>query len=54
METINYFNDEPRFNVAFLRNNLPIIKDGSNVPNRDDKNVKGAHWFNYLLTKILL
>ena len=39
---------------VFSRKNLPIIKDESNVLNRDDKNIKGVHYFHYLLTKILL
>ena len=28
---------------VFSRKNLPIIKDESNVLNRDDKNIKEAH-----------
>ena len=38
----------------FSRKKLPIVKDGSNVLNHDDKNIKRVHWFHYLLIKILL
>ena len=39
-----YFNYEPRFNGAFLRNNLSRIRDGVYVINLDDKKSKGKHW----------
>ena len=37
IEITYYFNYEPRFNGAFLRNNLPRIKDGAYVINLHDK-----------------
>ena len=43
-EITNYFNDNPRFNCVFSRNNLPRIKNGAYVTNLDDKNSKGTHW----------
>ena len=43
IEINNYFNDEPRFNSVFPRNNLPRIKDGVYVINLDDKNSEGTH-----------
>ena len=41
----NYFNDEPRFNGVFSRNNLPRIKDGAHVTNLDDEKSKVTQWF---------
>ena len=49
----NRFNDEPRFNGVFSRNNLPRIKDSGYVKNLDDKNSKGFG-FHYLLTETQL
>ena len=43
IEITNCFNDEPRFDGVFLRNNLPGIKDGAYAINLDDKNSKGTH-----------
>ena len=31
-----YYQNEPRFNGFFSRNNLPKIKDGANVINLDE------------------
>ena len=44
-----YFNYEPGFNGAFLRHNLPRIKDGAYVINLLDKAKIGFH---YLLKDI--
>ena len=33
-----YYQNEPKFNGAYSRNNLPKIKDGSNVINLDGIN----------------
>ena len=51
IEITNYFNDEPRFNGVFSRNNLARIKDGAYVINLDDKNSKGTHWFSLFIHK---
>ena len=51
VEITNYFNDEPRFNGFFSRNNLPRIKDVAYVINLDDKNSKGTHWVSLFINK---
>ena len=44
-ETQKYYQNEPRFNGVFSRNNLPKkIKDGANVINLDEYADVGAHW----------
>ena len=35
-EIQKYFQNEPKFNGAYSRNNLPNIKDGAYVINLDD------------------
>ena len=35
-EIVKYCGNEPRFNTAYSRNNLPKIKDGVNVINLDE------------------
>ena len=40
-----YYQNEPRFNGAFSRNNLPkTIKDGAYVINLDEYADAGTHW----------
>ena len=40
-----YYKNEPRFNGAFSRNNLPLkIKDGTYVINLDEYADVGTHW----------
>ena len=40
-----YYQNEPRFNGVFSRNNLPkIIKDGVYVINLDEYADVGTHW----------
>ena len=51
IEVTKYFNYQPRVNVDFSRDNLPRIKDGANVLNRDDKQSKGAHWFSLFIDR---
>ena len=51
IEITNYFKYEPRFNSVFSRNNLPRIKDGAYVINRDDKNSKGTHWVSLFIDR---
>ena len=44
-EIEEYYQDEPRFNGAFSRNNLPKkIKDGAYVINLDEYADVGTHW----------
>ena len=44
IEVTKYFNYESRCKVAFLRDNLPSIKDGEYAINVDDKQSKRRHW----------
>ena len=48
-----YYQNEPRFNGVFSRNNLPKkIKDGSYIINLDEYADVGTHWIALLCTKI--
>ena len=40
----NYYQNEPKFNGVYSRNNLRKIKDGVYVINIDDYKSIGAHW----------
>ena len=42
IDITNYFSDEPRFNDAFSKSNLPKIKGETYVINLDVKNSKGS------------
>ena len=47
-----YYNNEPRFNGDFSRNNLPRkIKDGAYVINLDEYTNIGTHWIALLCNK---
>ena len=39
-----YYQNEPKFIGAYLRNNLPKIKDGAYVINLDKYKSIGTHW----------
>ena len=44
-ETQKYYENEPRFNGVFTRDNLPKkIKDGAYVINLDEYADVGTHW----------
>ena len=44
-ETKNYYENEPRFNGIFSRNNLPEKKkDGADIINLDEYASVGTHW----------
>ena len=44
-EIQRYYQNEPRFNGVFSRNNLPLkIKDGAYVINLDEYVDVGTHW----------
>ena len=44
-ETQKYYQNKPRFNGIFSRNNLPKkIKDGEYVINLDEYAAVGTHW----------
>ena len=43
-EIQKYYQNEPRFNVVYSRDNLPKMKDGSYVINLDEYSGIGTHW----------
>ena len=44
-ETQKYYQNEPRFNGLYSRNNLPnTLKDGAYVINPDEYSDIGTHW----------
>ena len=44
-EISEYYNNEPRFNSVYSRNNLPkTIKKGAYVINLDGYEIMGTHW----------
>ena len=43
-EIQKYNQNEPRFNGVYSRDNLPKIKDGAYVINRDEYSDIGTHW----------
>ena len=44
-EIQKYYQNEPRFNGVYSRDNLPKIKDGAYVINLDEHYDIGTHWF---------
>ena len=51
-ELEEYYENEPRFNGVFSRNNLPKkIKDGAYVTNLDEYADVGTHWIALFVTK---
>ena len=43
-EIQKYYQNEPRFNGVYSRDNLPKIKDGDYVINLDEYSDIGTHW----------
>ena len=43
-EIQKYYQNEPKFNGVYSRNNLPEIKDGAYVINLDEYKSIGTHW----------
>ena len=43
-EIQKYYQNEPRFNGVYSRDNLPKIKDGAYVINLDEHSDIGTHW----------
>ena len=39
-----YYQNKPKFNAAYSRNDLPKIKDGAYVINLDEFKSRGTHW----------
>ena len=51
-EIQKYYQNEPRFNGVYSRNNLPKkIKDGAYVTNLDEYADVGTHWIALFVTK---
>ena len=44
METQKYYQNEPKFNSVYSRNNFPEVKDRAYVINIDDCKSLGAYW----------
>ena len=40
----NYYENEPRFNGVYSRDNLPRIKDGAYITNLNEYSDVGTHW----------
>ena len=45
-EIQKHYQNEPRFNGVFSRDNLPKIKDGAYKINLDEYSDVGTHWVN--------
>ena len=43
-EIQKYYQNEPRFNGVYSRDNLPKVKDGAYVINLDQCSDIGTHW----------
>ena len=43
-EIQKYYQNEPRFNGIYSRDNLPKIRDGAYVINLDEHSDIGTHW----------
>ena len=43
-EIEKYYQNEPKFNGVYSRNNLPKIKDGTYLINLDESKSIGTHW----------
>ena len=44
IEELKYYQNEPKFNGIYSRNNLPKVKDGAYVTNFDGYKSVGTHW----------
>ena len=50
-EIQKYYQNEPRFNDVFSRDNLPRTKDGTYVINCDEYSDIGTNWVCYVCAK---
>ena len=50
-EIQKYYQNEPRFNVVFSRDNLPKIKDVAYAINLDEYSYTGIHWIDFHVLK---
>ena len=46
-EIQTYYQNEPKFNGVYSRNNLPKIRDGTYIINLDESKSIGAHWIDF-------
>ena len=51
-EIQKYYQNEPRFNGIYSRDNLPKTKDGAYVINFDEYSGIGTHWIALYASKI--
>ena len=49
---IQKYQNKPRFNGVYSRDNLPKIKDGAYVINLDDYSDIGTHWVDLYVSNI--
>ena len=49
-----YYQNEPRFNGVYSRDNLPKIKDGVYVINLNEYSNIGTHWIALYVVKMML
>ena len=50
-EIQKYYQQEPRFNGVYSRDNLPKIKNGAYVINLDEYSDVGTHWVAFYVSK---
>ena len=48
-EIQKYYRNQPKFDCVYSRNDLPKIKDWTNVINLDEHELKGTHWIALLM-----
>ena len=46
-EIQKYYQNEPKFNGVYSRNNLSRMKDGANIINLDEYESIGTHWITF-------
>ena len=50
LEIQKYYQNEPKFNGVYSRNNLPKIKDGEYIINLEEYKSIGVHWIALYVT----
>ena len=53
-EIQKYYQNEPRFNGVYSRDNLTEIKDGANIINLDTYSDTGTHWVAFMYKIMML
>ena len=48
-EILKYYQNQPRFNGVYFRDNLPKMKDGACIINLDEYSDIGTHWIAWYL-----